>query len=172
MQPGAVSLLSADHAQAYRALMLEAYQLHPDAFTTTPADRALLPISWWRQRLGCPASDGEQVFGAFVDGELAGVAGLSVDPREKVRHKAHLFGMYVRERFRGQGLSRRLVDAVLTHARARPETVLVNLTVTEGNAVARRLYESCGFVSFGVEPMAVRVGESYLAKVHMWCRVR
>jgi hypothetical protein len=41
------------------------------------------------------------------------------------------------------------------------------LTVTEGNAHARRLYERAGFRSFGIEPDAIRVeGRSY-AKNHM-----
>ena len=30
---------------------------------------------------------------------------------------------------------------------------------------------SCGFVRFGVEPLAVAGGSGYVAKVHMWHRV-
>ena len=44
------------------------------------------------------------VVGAFQDAKLAGVAGLSFESREKIRHKATLFGMYVPPRFRGLGL--------------------------------------------------------------------
>jgi hypothetical protein len=40
-----------DDAQAYRALMLEAYERHPDAFTSTATERAALPLSWWEARL-------------------------------------------------------------------------------------------------------------------------
>jgi ribosomal protein S18 acetylase RimI-like enzyme len=42
------------------------------------------------------------------------------------------------------------------------------LTVTEGNAPAVHLYESCGFQAFGTEPMAVLTPTGYKAKVHMW----
>lgn len=163
-------LLPADAAQ-YRALMLEGYGLHPDAFTSSVEERAALPLSWWEARLaGGPASL-ELVFGATHDARLAGAAGLSFEPREKARHKAHLFGMYVAPAFRQHGFGRELVEATIATARAREGVQLIQLTVTEGNAAARGLYERCGFVPFGVEPMAVRVGDSYVSKVHMWRRL-
>lgn len=71
--------------------------------------------------------------------------------------------------FRKQGLGRQLVRALLRHAGNRRGTQLVQLTVTEGNAPARRLYEASGFVPFGVELFAVRVGANCVSKVHMWC---
>ncbi|MNY83742.1 hypothetical protein D3C86_2267210 [compost metagenome] len=44
----------------------------------------------------------------------------------------------------------------------------MTLTVTEGNASAIALYESLGFKTFGVEPMAIATPEGFKAKVHMW----
>ncbi|MGE5667380.1 MAG: GNAT family N-acetyltransferase, partial [Betaproteobacteria bacterium] len=46
-----VQRLSPQHASSYRALMLEAYAAHPDAFTSTVGERAALPIAWWEARL-------------------------------------------------------------------------------------------------------------------------
>lgn len=164
-----IARLTPSHAAAYRSLMLEAYALHPDAFTATVAERCDLPLSWWAARVSEAATAREAVFGAFVDEELAGVAGLSFEAREKTRHKATLFGMYVPARHRQHGVGRQLVAAVLEHAGRSPGTMLVQLTVTEGNAPAQRLYASCGFVPFGTEPLAVRVRAGYVSKVHMWC---
>jgi len=45
---------------------------------------------------------------------------------------------------------------------------VVQLTVSDVNAAARALYEGCGFTAFGVEPMAVALGDGYVDKVHMW----
>lgn len=161
-------LVPAD-AGAYRALMLEAYALHPEAFTTSAAERANLPLAWWETRLA-PGDDAhELVVGAFAGPALAGAAGLAFEQREKTRHKATLFGMYVPQAQRRRGLGDALVAAVLAAARARPGLRHVLLTVTDGNAGARRLYERHGFRSWGVEPNAVRVGEGCLAKVHMVC---
>ena len=46
------------------------------------------------------------------------------------------------------------------------------MTVTEGNTRAQVLYERCGFVAFGVEPLAIAVGTTFVAKSHMWCDLR
>jgi len=164
--------LAPNRAIEYRALMLEAYKLHPDAFTSSIAERADLPLGWWAKRIEEDPNATEAVFGAIIEGKLAGVAGLAFETREKTTHKATLFGMYVPYRLRRQGLGRELVHAVFNHARSRPETLVVQLTVTADNAAALRLYESCGFVSYGTEPLAVRVGTRYVSKVHMWCSLR
>ena len=111
----------------------------------------------------------EVVFGAVLQDALAGVVGLSFESRDKVRHKATLFGMAVGSPWRRHGIGGRLVAAALAHARARPPTRLVQLTVTEGNDGARSLYERAGFLAFGVEPCAMQVGGRFLGKVHMWC---
>ena len=79
--------------------------------------------------------------------------------------------MYVPARCRQQGLGRRLVQAVLAQAAGRPGVRLVQLTVTQGNDAACALYESCGFVAYGVEPYAVAAGTAYVAKIHMWCNI-
>ncbi|MBB3176189.1 GNAT family N-acetyltransferase [Variovorax sp. Sphag1AA] len=163
-------LLPAD-AEAYRALMLEGYTRHPDAFTSTAAEREALPLSWWQKRLDASPTADQVVFGAFEGDALVGAAGLQFQAREKARHKADLFGMYVAPSARGGGHGQKLVDVLLDEAAAREGVRIVQLTVTEGNAAAQTLYERCGFKPFGVEPYAVALGDAYLSKVHMWCAV-
>ncbi|MEJ8856350.1 GNAT family N-acetyltransferase [Variovorax robiniae] len=155
-------------APAYRALMLDGYARHPDAFTSSVGERAALPMSWWEARLSVEPAAKDVVFGAFADDTLAGVAGLSFETREKARHKADFFGMYVAPAFRKLGLGGLIVDAAIDAARQRDGVRLVQLTVTEGNASAQALYERVGFVPFGVEPMAVAVDGGFVSKVHMW----
>ncbi len=166
-----IERLSPSHAGAYRALMLEAYATHPDAFTSTVTEREKLPMAWWEARLSADPSPRHLVLGAFHADELEGTVGLSFEQREKVRHKATLFGMYVRPALRGQGIGHQLVESALQHARERPGVKLVQLTVTESNAPAVALYKSCGFIPFGLEPMAVAVTSGYVSKLHMWRKV-
>ncbi|MFZ5550569.1 MAG: GNAT family N-acetyltransferase, partial [Pseudomonadota bacterium] len=104
-------------APAYRALMLDAYARHPEAFTSTVAERAALPLAWWEHRV---ASTDERVVGAIIGDTLAGAAGLSRETRERTHHKALLFGMYVPQTHRRLGLGRALVQAVLAEAAAWP----------------------------------------------------
>jgi ribosomal protein S18 acetylase RimI-like enzyme len=152
-------------------MMLEAYERHPDAFTSSVSERASLPLSWWEARLKDEPAPADMVLGAFNGSRLSGVAGLSFEPREKARHKAHLFGMYVPESMRKGGIGKALVLAVLEQARRRSGVKLVQLTVSAGNDAAQGLYERCGFVPFGVEPYAVALGTDYVSKVHMWCNL-
>ncbi|MDK2126726.1 GNAT family N-acetyltransferase [Parachitinimonas caeni] len=166
--PLTIQILDVSHAQVYRQLMLQAYALHPDSFTSTAAERESLPLDWWRARLAPEAQAGERVIGAWVGGELVGVVGVSFERREKTRHKAALFGMYVDARFRQQGLGEKLVLAVIEAARQRGGVRLIQLTVSNGNIAAYRLYERCGFRPWGLEPYAVRQGDQFIDKMHMW----
>jgi RimJ/RimL family protein N-acetyltransferase len=128
-------------------------------------ERAAMPLSWWEKRL---TSKLDTVFGAFEEGRLAGIVGLAFDPREKARHKATLFGMYVSATVRQRGLGHELVQAALAEAGNHPGLKVIQLTVTAGNEAAFNLYQRCGFIQFGLEPLAVRVGEDYFDKIHMW----
>jgi RimJ/RimL family protein N-acetyltransferase len=160
-----IERLDASHALEYRALMLEAYDRHPQAFTSSVRERAAMPLGWWESRL---TGKLDVVLGAFEEGQLVGIVGLAFEPREKVRHKATLFGMYVSANVRQRGLGYELVQAVLAEARNHQDLRLIKLTVTAGNDAAFTLYQRCGFIQFGLEPMAVRVGEDYFDKIHMW----
>ncbi|KPX39820.1 Acetyltransferase, GNAT family [Pseudomonas syringae pv. helianthi] len=164
-------LIPAD-AVAYRALMLEAYELHPDAFTSDVKQRESLPVEWWERRLDESDTATDVVFAAVEDHQLLGVAGLSVETRKKASHKSSLFGMYVPLTHRNTGIGYQLMSSVLAHARSRPEILVVQLTVTQGNSQAQGLYERMGFVTFGVEPLAVAVGSRFVSKVHMWKDLR
>jgi hypothetical protein len=71
----AVRRLTPADAADYRALMLEAYAIAPDAFTSSVAEREALPLQWWESRV-CEGADArELVCGAFLADDLAGVAG-------------------------------------------------------------------------------------------------
>jgi ribosomal protein S18 acetylase RimI-like enzyme len=73
--------------------------------------------------------------------------------------------MYVRPSSRNLGIGRLLLIAVLDVARENVE--LVQLSVVKENRPARRLYESVGFLEFGVEPKASKYGDKYYDEVHM-----
>lgn len=162
-----VAALTAADVERYRALMLHAYAAAPDAFTSTAAERAAEPLTWWLSRIADPKGT-SQAFGAFIDGELVGTVTLEFATKPKTRHKAHLVGMFVHEAARGLGAGRALLQAALAAAAARPGVRVVTLTVTEGNRPAIALYEASGFSTFGVEPMALHMAQGFKAKVHMW----
>ncbi len=158
-----IRLLTTIDAADYRALRLRALWEYPEAFTSSYDEEEAKPIDWYEQRL---AGAGLHFFGAVADGQLCGVVGLERERRAKNRHKATVVGMYVSTEYNGLGIGRQLMGAALAQARADGLESLV-LTVTEGNDVARQLYESVGFRSFGVEPRAIKIEGRAFAKNHM-----
>jgi RimJ/RimL family protein N-acetyltransferase len=165
-----IARLSVSDVARYRALMLHAYAAAADAFTSTPEERAAEPESWWLARIA-DARGLSLAFGAFHNDELVGTVTIKFSARPKTRHKAQLIGMFVAEAARGMSAGRGLVAAALAAAGTRPGVLVVTLTVTEGNVPAIALYESCGFKTYGVEPMAIATPEGFKSKVHMWLRL-
>ncbi len=146
-------------------MRLRGLREHPDAFTSSHAEESERPLVATERRLA--PDSGDWVFGAFTAGKLAGVTGLSREPRAKNRHKASIFGMYVASEHGRRGVGAALMRQVIETARSQPGLEQLVLTVTDTNVAARTLYEQFGFRSFGVEPRAIRVNDVYYDKNHM-----
>jgi len=93
--------------------------------------------------------------------------GWSREPRAKNRHKAAVFGMFVAPEHARRGIGVALLAHLVADVRRDPRILQLILTVTETNLSARTLYERAGFRSFGVEPRAIRVGDTFFDKNHM-----
>ena len=158
--------LLARDAPQYRQLMLQAYELAADAFTSTAEERAQEPTSFWVKRIEDPTGL-SAAFGAFDGDALVGTVALEFAAKPKTRHKALVIGMYVVPEARGTGAARSLLAEALAFARQRPGIRLVTLTVTEGNEPAIRLYLQAGFQAWGVEPEAILTPGGFKGKVHM-----
>ncbi|MEO7761781.1 MAG: GNAT family N-acetyltransferase [Casimicrobiaceae bacterium] len=161
--------LGISDAPTYHALRLRMLRIYPDAFTSSYEEDSEKPLAWVVQRLA-PADGSltDFVLGAFaVDAALVGSIGFSVESRGKQRHNGFIFGMYVAPEFAAQGIGRALLGRCIERARRIPGVEQINLTVTATNHRARRLYEMAGFIAFGIEDRALKVGDVYYAKAHM-----
>ncbi len=152
-----------DDAAAFHQLRVEALRQHPEAFATSHEEEAALGYSEVIARLATP---GFTRFGAFAQGELVGFVGVEIRTRVRIRHKAYLFSMYVDARHRGTGLAQQLVETAIAKAR-KSGALLLQLSVTIGNAAARRLYGRLGFTVYGVEERSLRVGDRLYDEEHM-----
>jgi len=83
---------------------------------------------------------GECLMAAYLDRELVGIGGLSVDPFTHAR-TGRLRRVYVTPASRGQQIGKKLVSALLAHAALRFETVRLYTDTAEGSA----FYLCCGF---------------------------
>ena len=139
---------------------MEALQGAPEAFGSTFEQECSQSLAQFEEAL-----TKADVFGAFRETDLLGMAGYRTQAGAKQAHKGLLWGMYVRSIARGTGVAKPLVEAVLGHARERVE--LVQLTVVRENEAAQRLYRSCGFVAYGHEVHALKQGGRYYDEVLM-----
>lgn len=154
-------------AAAFWALRLRGLQEHPEAFGESYTHALATPLGEIEQRLR-PNRDlpDNFILGGFND-RLAGVVGFRCDLAEKAHHKGYIWGMYVAPEARGMGLGKALMQALLDKLKAMLGMAQVALSVTDGNEPALALYRSCGFEAYGVEQLAIKVGNQYYDMVHM-----
>jgi ribosomal protein S18 acetylase RimI-like enzyme len=98
------------------------------------------------------------LFVGRLDGVVVGSAQLVRPPRnnEAQAFSAHLTSAFVAPGARGYGLARGLVAAVDQHARS-SGIELLNCDIRETQAAAIKLYETCGYVRWGMHPAYAKV---------------
>ena len=105
------------------------------------------------------ASANEIEIVAFVDGEVAGTAGIkAVGSKYKLRHRSE-FGISILRKYWGLGLGRALMQACIQCAREAGYAQL-ELTAVAENARAVELYKKVGFVEYGRNPLGFNSRES------------
>ena len=156
--------LGAADAFALVALRREALETEPLAFGASPADDVGLVIESVRSFLG--DHETQAVFGQFDGPDLVGMIGLVKAAKEKQRHKATIWGMYVQPHGRNRGVGRALISAAIEQAR-RWGLDQLQLSVTEAAPAAKRLYEAEGFQPWGREPRALHWNGRFVDEYHL-----
>src|SRR5687767_12674339 len=129
MRTMTIRRLTDDDADDWARLRWEALTTHPLAFGASPPPDPASLVENFRQRIE-PVEEGA-IFGAVDNGTLVGVVGIARVPRDKERHKAFIWGMYVSPAHRARGVAARLMSAAVDHGRTWSDIVQVQLTVSE-----------------------------------------
>lgn len=144
--------------QEYRALRLQSLQTDPTSFARTYEEDAALPDSAWQSRLQGTTSC---MMFAECDGKLVGVVGAYSDQGLCVQHRCTIASVYVVPSFRGQGISKQLMHALMDKLTRNPQIVHVSLTVKTNNIPAIKLYESLGFNHVGLLEKATYINGAF-----------
>ena len=150
-----VRVLDAADAVAFQALRLAGLRDHPENFGASHDKERQQSLDAVAERLA-PGPD-RAIFGAEIDGVLVGVIGVYREASQKQAHKGGIWGMYVNPAYRGKGIAAALVQRVLAFAAKREGWLQIKLSANAANTAAIRLYETHGFVQYGLERGALMV---------------
>jgi ribosomal protein S18 acetylase RimI-like enzyme len=137
--------ISKAEMNVFRQIRLEALRCEPDAFASIYEDWLKFSDAEWRAEMNI------SIFVAFVDGKPAGLMGLRQLSPAKMMHRATLTMVYVGLSFRGSGLARELLDAVIGYAESKG-IAQIELGVRADKERAVRFYQRAGFVAIGNVP--------------------
>jgi RimJ/RimL family protein N-acetyltransferase len=153
-----------DDAEAFRELRLEALRTSPTAFSADYDTDASYPISYWQARL--QPNDNNAILFAVADNKLVGMCGLYREISPKTRHFGVIWGVYVNQAWRGQGIARKLAHTAIDWAREH-EVSRVRLFVVTTNIAAIQCYTACGFTVYGLEVQSLYYNGVYYDELLM-----
>ncbi len=156
-------------AVMYWPLRLRALQEEPESFGASYEEQRDYPLEAAAARLReAERALDKAIFGAFDEqGQIAGMIGLVREQGAKSQHKAFIWGVYVVPEARGQGTGAALLETALDFARRIEGLEQVLLAVAAKNTAARALYLAAGFEPWGLEPLALKLGDHYVDEEHM-----
>ncbi|WP_257997828.1 GNAT family N-acetyltransferase [Salimicrobium jeotgali] len=165
-----IRLLQPDDANMYWDLRLEALRNNPEAFATSYEEAMSKedPVREVSKRL---ADADSFTFGAIWDEEIVGMMTLVVQDTSKLRHVAHLIGVYVSPVVRNKGVGSQLLQKTIEKAKEEGYIEKINLSVVTNNDSAIRLYENAGFETWGVEKNALKMNREYYDEQHMTLKI-
>lgn len=140
-----VRKLSRQDWPLYKNIRLEALRLHSDVYGTSYKDMCDRPDAEWESIL---SQEDAAFFGLFDDRAIVGLGGVFT--QDKSTRTGMLIAGYIREEYRGRGLSKLIYQARIDWARQSGLFDRLLIGHREGNEASRRANQAFGFKPIGV----------------------
>lgn len=151
--------LTEKDAAIYKALRLEALQENPEAFASEYDIEVTNSISDFEERLSRAHAI---TVGAFDQERLIGIVTLIKETLPKMRHRATLEAVYVTPEYRGQRISRRMIDKLMEIVKDEGVVRKFYLFVMTSNKQAITAYKKMGFSIYGEDREAMKEDNHYV----------
>ncbi len=154
-----IRILNESDVEGYRNLRLRALQTNPESFGSTYEKELAYSLETFKERVR--PSQEKFVLGAYDGETLIGMAVFVRETDRKTYHRGNIYSMYVAPETRGQGVAKAILLDLIEKARNEEGIEQLHLTVVSSNLSAKKLYESLGFETYGVEPRALKDIDQY-----------
>ncbi|MFM2577488.1 N-acetyltransferase family protein [Vibrio fortis] len=152
--------LEASDWEQYKELRLLSLVQSSESFENSFEDESKLSNEQWIARV--KATQSAFIIGAFDGGVLIGIAGFAQALKEKIKHKSYLWGLFVKQEYRGKHIANDMLSKLVHIASENTNISQIQLTVASENDAAISLYKKLGFQKYGTEVDALRInGKSY-----------
>jgi ribosomal protein S18 acetylase RimI-like enzyme len=165
-RPLEIRLFTEQDAQSLWDLRMLALETDPWSFVDSPEELHAISVEEFATRLRANHAE-NFIVGAFEQQTAVGMVGCYQEVPLKRRHKAWIWGVFVKPAARGRGIARSLMQAAIERAKAINGLDMVMLTVSVDQPAPRKLYESLGFRPIGVEPKGIKIGNQAHDEEHM-----
>jgi RimJ/RimL family protein N-acetyltransferase len=128
--------------QEYRDLRLEALKNEPLAFTRSYEEEQEMPEKHWREGI-------KNIVFVLGDSKPIGMAGIFRSSYRNISHIYEMFGVYIRQEYRGQGAGQKLIEATIKEIEKLENAKVIEVGVSTTQKAARHIYEKFGFKVVG-----------------------
>jgi RimJ/RimL family protein N-acetyltransferase len=151
-----------------KQLMVEGLIKDPSAFTVAEKEYSLQSEIWWNNYLSSYmlGIDSKLFFG-YEDNNLIGMIGVVFPGRERQKHTAWIYWVWLKSEFRGKGYGKKMIQHSVDVAFERTNVIKINLQVVSSQEKAIMLYKKIGFVESGSQKKEIFLDNEYLDFISM-----
>lgn len=153
---------STDRWKEYREIRLRSLQEEPLAYTKSYEEEATMTDEEWQTRLKTSVF----VF-AESKNKLIGMMTGYRNMLKKNNHIYHIVSVFVDKEYRGKGIGKKLLLAIIEKIKSLPEIKKIELSATTTQTAAIGLYKSVGFKEIGISHMFMKHEDKYYDEVIM-----
>lgn len=163
-----ITSLSPEEWRKYKEIRLQALQKEPIAFSSSYEEESKMEDKVWIERLKKSKDNDTQIILFAKDrNRIIGTIVGFWQPKEKIKHVAHIYGLYLDDEFRGKGIGKRLMETIIRQLRGIPQIEKIKIEVNAQNTVAFNLYKKMGFKIIGKAEKEIKINEIYYDEILM-----